>query len=249
MDRSGPTPAIRLYLVDSAGGGVEEERLPVPEAIGIHARDTSLPTAIEPAALVWHAAKLYVGDFETGLVYEYTRGAGGSWRGAVFAGRVEGGRPLRGYAVGDRSTAKFGGITGMTWHGDALYVADPDNHVVRKIGPDGAVEVVAGTPGEPGSSGDGADPREARLHYPKAVAFDTAGRLFIADGDNHRIRVVEAGRIRTLVGGDTPEFKDGDARRVTVGQIVNLTFDGAGNLLFTDGATSRIRKLWLGFGL
>jgi sugar lactone lactonase YvrE len=79
-----------------------------------------------------------------------------------------------------------------------LYVAEPDEGVVRKIDPNGIITTVAGT-GRLGFSGDGGPATEARLNQPYALAFDTRGNLYIGDHDNGRIRRVDtAGVITTF---------------------------------------------------
>jgi uncharacterized repeat protein (TIGR01451 family) len=66
-----------------------------------------------------------------------------------------------------------------------LYVADSGNHTIRRIAPSGFVTTVAG--GAPGhENGDGVS---ARFNAPTSIAIDPAGRLFIADRDNHVIRL------------------------------------------------------------
>jgi hypothetical protein len=87
------------------------------------------------------------------------------------------------------------------------------------------------------------------LDFPQDLAVDAAGRIFVADGDNHRIRTIDQGRMRTLAGGGTRTAGDGDARDVAIGQITRLAFDKAGNLLFNDVEGARVRRLWLQHGL
>ena len=71
-----------------------------------------------------------------------------------------------------------------------LYIADTYNSRIRKVTPDGIITTVAGD-GTYGSGGDGGPPTSANLGYPRAVALDTAGNLYIADTGNHRIRKVQ----------------------------------------------------------
>jgi DNA-binding beta-propeller fold protein YncE len=71
-----------------------------------------------------------------------------------------------------------------------LYVADADNHRIREIEADGTIHTLAGT-GIPGYSGDGGPGTAAELRHPLSVAVDTAGRVFVADENNHRIRRVD----------------------------------------------------------
>src|SRR5712691_4919971 len=55
-----------------------------------------------------------------------------------------------------------------------LYVADRDNHRVRRVTPDGAITTVAGT-GRAGNGGDGGLAAQAQLNAPSGVSLDAAG--------------------------------------------------------------------------
>ena len=69
-----------------------------------------------------------------------------------------------------------------------LYIAERDNHVIRKVeAKTGVVSTFAGT-GVPGFSGDGGPAAHAQLRQPHSIAFDSTGRLLICDIGNHRIR-------------------------------------------------------------
>src|SRR5690348_4828472 len=70
-----------------------------------------------------------------------------------------------------------------------LYVPDPTNAVVFKIGPDGTSRVIAGNTLK-GFSGDGGPATSASLNNPFSVAIDIAGNLYIADQGNLRIRKI-----------------------------------------------------------
>jgi streptogramin lyase len=98
---------------------------------------------------------------------------------------------------GQALAAKFGapgnalnGPKGIAYSPDgSLYVADTENHVVRKINlQTGIVSTVVGT-GERGDGPDG-DPLKCKLARPHGLYL--AGRtLYIGDSENHRIRVLE----------------------------------------------------------
>ncbi len=92
----------------------------------------------------------------------------------------------------------------------ALYIADEFNSVIRKVTPAGIVGTVAGN-GNPSYSGDGGPAIKASLRYPRGIAVDSAGNLYIADSGNHRIRMVKTdGTIATIAGtGDDSIFGDG----------------------------------------
>lgn len=81
-----------------------------------------------------------------------------------------------------------------------LYIADTNDHRVLKLS-GGEITVVAGT-GIPGFSGDGGPAAKAQLQYPRGVAVDSLGNVYIADYTNQAIRFVSAatGDIYTIAG-------------------------------------------------
>src|ERR1041385_8451402 len=80
-----------------------------------------------------------------------------------------------------------------------LYVADWNNHAIRKIAPDGTVSIFAGSPGNPGST-DGTG-SSARFFAPMGVAVDAAGNVLGADTQNHTVRrITPAGVVSTVAG-------------------------------------------------
>ena len=116
-----------------------------------------------------------------------------------------------------------------------LYIADSENHVIRKVDPRGIISTIAGTPptmpGEAlvpegvdsssppmagktggGFAGDGGPATAALLNFPSGVAVDERGHLFIADTYNHRVRKVDlaTGIITTVAGTGVMEagFED-----------------------------------------
>ena len=87
-------------------------------------------------------------------------------------------------------------------HRGDLYVAERDNHVIRKIDRHtGVINTVAGT-GVAGFSGDGGAATRAQLRQPHSLLFDRDGTLLICDIGNHRIRRLnlQTGVIDTYAG-------------------------------------------------
>jgi uncharacterized protein (TIGR03437 family) len=82
-----------------------------------------------------------------------------------------------------------------------LYIADTNNHCIRKVSGN-VISTFAGICGVTGGfSGDGGPAVQARLFYPKDVAVDGSGNVYIADTYNFRIREVTAGgTIYTIAG-------------------------------------------------
>ena len=131
-----------------------------------------------------------------------------------------------------------------------LYIADSENHRIRKVDAAGVISTVAGA-GTEGYNGDGGAATAAQLNYPVGVAVDGAGNLYIADLGNHRIRKVDAaGVISTVAGaGSTGESGGGfggDGGPATAAQLrspAGVALDGAGNLYIADALNNRIRKV------
>jgi hypothetical protein len=112
----------------------------------------------------------------------------------------------------------------------------------------------AGT-GVVGFSGDGGPGYLAEVDNPEAVAADRAGNLVIADTANQRIRMVAArtgmffgqamtaGDIYTIAGNGTVGFSGdgGPATSAELEYVYGVTMDAAGNLIFADVGTNRVR--------
>jgi sugar lactone lactonase YvrE len=135
----------------------------------------------------------------------------------------------------------------------SVYIADSGNNRVRRIdGVTGIISTVAGN-GVAAFAGDGGPATAASLNYPSAVAVDSAGTLYIADGGNGRIRRVDAvtGIITTLAGtGSTSYNGDGTpATAANLGFPTALQLNGAGNLLLTDALDNRVRLVDTSTGL
>ena len=76
-------------------------------------------------------------------------------------------------------------------HAGNLLVVDTENHAIRRIDPDtGIVTTIAG--GRLGGEGDGGPAGAAAMDRPHGCDVDAAGNIYIADSNNHRVRVVGA---------------------------------------------------------
>lgn len=128
-----------------------------------------------------------------------------------------------------------------------IYVADRDNHRIRKVdAATGIIATVAGS-GTPGFSGDGGPASSARLHGPWSVDFDVFGDLLISDRLNHRVRKVEVatGRIGTIAGIGAAAF-GGDGGPATLASLHTPSGAAAfadNDLLVVDKFNRRIRRI------
>ena len=148
---------------------------------------------------------------------------------------------------GPATAARLNYPTGVAVDGAGnLFIADPDNHRIRKVDSAGVITTVAGT-GEEGFSGDGGPATSARLDSPHGVAVDGAGNLFIADGGNRRIRKVDTAGVITTVAGTGRRYGfSGDGGPAVDAQLrypAGVTVDGAGNLFIAEWGNQRIRKV------
>ncbi|WP_158082364.1 S-layer homology domain-containing protein, partial [Paenibacillus ferrarius] len=126
-----------------------------------------------------------------------------------------------------------------------LYIADSNNHRVRKIATDGTISTVSGMGGA-GYSGDGGLAASAKLNSPRGLAVDSGDNLYIADAGNNRIRKVDTyGRIYTVAGDGTSMWsQDGKAATsVSLSNPRGLAVDSTGNLYIAEYGNNLIRKV------
>jgi uncharacterized protein (TIGR03437 family) len=125
-----------------------------------------------------------------------------------------------------------------------LYIADTTNSRISKVS-NGVITTVAGTGvcGVPGDNGDNGPATSAPLCYPYGVAVDTAGNLYIADGN--RISKVSNGIITTVAGNGTEGYSgdNGPATSAELNNPTGVAVDSAGNLYIADSFNQRIRKV------
>lgn len=120
-----------------------------------------------------------------------------------------------------------------------LWIADRDNHRVRRLTPTGQVETVAGS--EPGFV-DG-DLEGVRFRSPTAVALMADGSLLIADRDNHRIRRLQGQIVTTLAGMGQAGSRDGSAGQAQFHAPQDLWVTADGSILVVDQSTTQLRRI------
>ena len=123
--------------------------------------------------------------------------------------------------------------------GHRVYVIDPTGSTASVYAGGGLFG------GFVGSFADGASTTTARFDRPLGMALHSDGRLFIADTDNHRIRVISAdgATVSTYAGNGNPGLVDGDADAAEFNGPVSLAFATDGRLFVGDGNNRRIRVI------
>ena len=137
------------------------------------------------------------------------------------------------------STLAPGNAVGVT--------ADPFGNIywststaILKRTPNGLITTVAGLEGARGFR-DGPGP-VARFGYAYGIATDHQGRIYIADHDNHRIRMLDpAGNVTTFLGDGTPASIDGPLATARVNMPRDVVIDRWGNIhVLENGRFRRI---------
>ncbi|WP_396217240.1 T9SS type A sorting domain-containing protein [Flavobacterium sp.] len=147
-----------------------------------------------------------------------------------------------GFANGTAITAEFMSPSGVAIDGSGnIYVADVNNNRIRKITSAGIVSTLAGA-GVPGfTDGIGAT---SRFSFPKGVAVDGVGNIYVADTNNNRIRkITSAGVVTTLAGSGSSGFADGTGISAQFNSPNGVAVDASGNVYVSDGNNNRIRKI------
>ena len=142
--------------------------------------------------------------------------------------------------------AQLGGPTNVAVdRAGNLYIADSSNQRIRRVDVPGTITNFAGN-GRQGRSGDGGPAVAARLTWPRGVALDSAGNLYIADTGNQRIRRVDTrGIIRTIAGTGRRYFggDGGPAVEAWFRGPYDLVVSSVGDVYVADTDNHRIRVL------
>ena len=143
--------------------------------------------------------------------------------------------------------ATFWAPDGISTDGLNLYVADVNNHKIRKIViASGQVSTLAGS-GVPGSA-DNATGTLATFNFPRGITTD--GRnLYVADTSNNMIRqvVISSGAVSTVAGNTTPGAVDLIGTSASFSAPHGITTDGT-NLYVAYYGNNKIRKILISSG-
>ena len=157
-----------------------------------------------------------------------------------------------GAADGTGASSRFYAPAGIASDGAGnLFVADHNNHTLRKVVvATGAVTTPAGAPPHQGDSADGSR-TAARFNWPRGVASDGAGQLYVADANSHTIRTITlaTGAVTTLAGkAGQPGDADATGAEARFDTPVDVASDGSGNLYVADFNNSKVRRIVVATG-
>jgi prepilin-type N-terminal cleavage/methylation domain-containing protein len=147
-----------------------------------------------------------------------------------------------GYLDGTGTAAQFNQPYGLAFDSTGnLYVADLQNHRIRRITPSGVVTTFAGSGVNGNVNGTGT---AAQFNYPAGIAVDSAGNVYVADNGNRRIRKISPGGVvTTLAGSGAAGFADGTGVAALFNGPTGIAVDSAANVYVADRGNHRIRKI------
>jgi hypothetical protein len=154
---------------------------------------------------------------------------------------VAGNPPQAGSANGTGAAARFRAPAGVALIGDDVFVADTENHTIRKIDSAGVATTIAGAAGSPGSTDD-----PPRFRFPGGITA-LGGELYVTDSGNNTIRRVTTAGVVTTVAGDpgSTGSTDGSGTTALFNNPQGIVALG-GDLYVADSGNNTIRKVTTG---
>lgn len=117
----------------------------------------------------------------------------------------------------------------------SLYIAELNNHRLRRVRPDGVIETVLGT----------GEPDVGQLSSPNSVAVDQAGNVYVADARHLIRRLTPQGKVTVVAGSGTAGY-NGSSAVATQTHLHSpdaLAVGPDGLLYFADNGNYRIRRI------
>jgi sugar lactone lactonase YvrE len=148
------------------------------------------------------------------------------------------------------ATARFNDPRGVTVDSSGnVYVADWQNHLIRRVTSAGEVTTIAGSAGIQGCA-DGAG-TAAQFMFPTGLTVDGETNVFIADTYNHTIRkLTSVGVVTTLAGSLIQAGSvDSTGSAARLYYPVSVAFDNTGIMYVGDMSNETIRKVTIGGGV
>ena len=150
---------------------------------------------------------------------------------------------LSGFADGRRGLGRFNNPTAVAAAGGFVYVVDTSNNAIRKVHPDGQVETIGGIHGRFGYR-DGVA-FESDFNYPRGIAADPSGHVYVADTANHVIRKISPqGFVTTIAGmGGYPGNYEGTGMSARLNEPRGVAIAPDGTIVIADTWNHRVCRI------
>src|SRR5262249_22376944 len=104
------------------------------------------------------------------------------------------------------------------------------------------------------ANGDGVLASQAPVFNPQQLVVDSAGTVYIADGDAHRVRKIDSSGNMTVIAGQGRSASSGDASILAVNSPLNdptgVALDPTGKILYiAERDANKIKRLDLTTGM
>jgi hypothetical protein len=194
----------------------------------------------EPEGITTDGTNLYVADTKNHLIRKIVISSG--------VVTTVAGTGSSGSDNGTGTSASFNEPKGITTDGTNLYVADTENHLIRKIViSTGVVTWVAGTGSSGSSNGTGTS---ASFDEPQGITTDGTN-LYVADKSNNLIRqiVISTGVVTTLAGTGSRGTADGTGTSASFTEPKGITTDGTNLYMADDDQSGLVRQIVISTGV
>jgi DNA-binding CsgD family transcriptional regulator len=174
------------------------------------------------------AGNVYIADSGNNVIREVRRD------GTIATVAGNGQRGYSGDGGDPRSAELFAPVVVAISRDESLFIADTNNHRVRRIDHGGNIVTFAGS-GRAAYGGDGGPATASDLNLPTGLAFDSSGNVYIADSGNNRVRKVSPDGTITTVAGD--------GTSAVLARPSAVAVSPSGVLFITDTENHRVVKL------
>lgn len=201
----------------------------------------SAATLVAPAGMAYDGSgNLYVCDYLGNMIRKITPD------GIISTVAGTGGSGYSGDSGQATAATLYTPISITVGPDGALYVAEPFNYCIRRIGTDGIITRIVGKGFFCGTSADGLPATATCIDAPYVVHFNASGEMIFAEIRAHKIRKMDGSGIISTIVGTGVYGDDGDGGPATAARInapTDCHIDVAGNMYIPENSSENIRMV------